>query len=102
MDIVISNLLTESISNVREVVKLKICNYAYLRILSLTISLSQKVKIWISHCILKKWFDRGRVHFLAEKSFEKAELPEISVSFSGNMPEAQLWKVSAPANPANP
>ena len=50
----------------------------------------KKSKKWISHCIFKKWFYRGRVHFLTEIFSEIAKLPEICLSFGGSMPEGQI------------
>ena len=71
------------------------CTYFYSRFFFEEFwSVFQKVKKWISHCIFKKWFDRGRVSFLTKFFSEKAKLPEICLSFGGSMPEAQIWKVS--------
>ena len=118
MYILISNLLSVSIFDFGKWSNWK---YAYLRIFSLTTSQSQnlipkadlkwectyfysrfffeefwsvfqKVKKWISHCIFKKWFDRGRVSFLTENFSEKAKLPKICLSFGGSMPEGQFKK----------
>ena len=101
---------------------LGICKYMYLRIFSVTTSQSwkfipkadlewkcpyfyskiffewvhsifQKVKKLISHCIFIKWLCRGRVYFWVKIFSEKAKLPEICLSLSGNMPEAKIWKV---------
>ena len=122
MDILISNLLSESIfdvgkwsnwkyANTRICVfsvwlpevenwfRKQICNKnVHISILNFFFeefrSLFWKVQKWISHCIFKKWFDRGRVYFLAKHFSEKAKLPEICLSFGGSMPEAQIWKVS--------
>ena len=103
----------------REVVKLEIHVYTNTCIFSLTTSRSQKlifkadlkwecpyfyskffcgafpavfkkVKKWISNCIFKMWFGRGRVTFLAKKNSEKAKLPQICISFGGSMPIAQI------------
>ena len=49
-----------------------------------------RFKNLISHCILKLWFDHGRVTFLAKKNSEKAKPPKICVSFGGCMPIAQI------------
>ena len=49
-----------------------------------------RLKKWISHCIFKMLFGRGRVPFLATKNSEKAKLPKICKSFCGSMPIAQL------------
>ena len=49
-----------------------------------------RFKKLISHCILKMWFGRGRVTFLAKKNSEKAKLPKICISFGGSMPIAQI------------
>ena len=48
----------------------------------------------------KKWFGWGRVYFMAENFSERAKLPQICLSFSGDMLESQIWKVSD--NPHNP
>ena len=61
--------------------------------------LKKKVKKWISHCIFKKWFDWGRVHFLAKIFSEKAKLPKLCLSFGGSMPEAQIKQ--CPLTPPN-
>ena len=106
MDILISNLLSESIfdvgkwsnwkyANTRICVfsvwlpevenwfRKQICNKnVHISILNFFFeefrSLFWKVQKWISHCIFKKWFDRGRVHFLAEKFLKKPNFPKYA------------------------
>ena len=49
-----------------------------------------RFKNWISHCILKMWFDHDKVTFLAKKKSAKAKHPKICVSIGVSMPIAQI------------
>ena len=46
-------------------------------------SIFRKFKKMISYCLFKKWFDRGRVHFLTKFFSKTAKLPKICLSFCG-------------------